>query len=97
VRLHLSGIDSREQTLPWLGAAVLVPPECLQALPEGEFYWRDLIGLEARAPDGERLGRVAEIVPTGGADVLVIRREGRRDLLLPVVREWIARVERERG
>jgi len=97
VRLHLSGIGTREQVLPWIGAAVLVAPESLQALPEGEFYWRDLIGLEAHAADGAALGRVAEIVPTGGADVLVIRRDGRRDLLLPVVREWIVRVERERG
>ena len=97
LRLHLSGIETREQTQPWIGAAVLVAPESLQALPEGEFYWRDLIGLEARAAGGAPLGRVAELVATGGADLLVIRRDGRRDLLLPVVSEWLVRVDRERG
>ncbi len=97
VRLHLAGIDSRERALPWRDAAVLVAPDRIRALPEGEFYWRDLIGLEARAADGHLLGRVAEILATAGADVLVLRRDGRKDLLLPVVREWILRLERERG
>jgi 16S rRNA processing protein RimM len=97
VRLHLAGIDSRDRALVWMDAAVLVPPGSIQALPEGEFYWRDLIGLEARSADGASLGRIDEIVATGGADVLVIRSEGRRDLLLPVVSDWILRLERERG
>ncbi len=97
VRLQLAGIDSRERAVVWMDAAVLVPPENIAALPEGEFYWRDLIGLEARSADGASLGRIDEIVATGGADVLVIRRAGRRDLLIPVVSEWILRLERERG
>ncbi len=97
LRLNLAGIDSRDRALAWVDAAVLVPPGNIQALPEGEFYWRDLIGLEARSADGASLGRVDEILATGGADVLVIRRAGRRDLLLPVVREWILRLEREHG
>jgi len=97
LRLHLAGIDSRDRARAWLDAAVLVPPGNIQALPEGEFYWRDLIGLEARSADGASLGRVDEILATAGADVLVIRRAGLRDLLLPVVREWILRVEREKS
>ena len=97
LRVFLEGIDSRDRAMAWADAAVLVPPGTIAALPEGEFYWRDLIGLEARSADGALLGRVDEILPTGAADVLVIRRDGRRDLLLPVVTEWIVRVERERG
>jgi 16S rRNA processing protein RimM len=97
VRLQLAGIDSRDRAVVWMDAAVLVPPGNIQPLPVGEFYWRDLIGLEARSADGASLGRIDEIVATGGADVLVIRREGRRDLLLPVVSDWILRLERERG
>jgi 16S rRNA processing protein RimM len=97
VRLWLAGIDSRERAERWTGAALLVPPGALPELPAGEFYWRDLIGLEARALDGSALGRVAEIVATGGADVLALRRDGAPDLLLPVVEGLIVRLERERG
>ncbi len=97
LRLFLEGIDSRDRARIWVDAAVLVPPELIRSLPEGEFYWRDLIGLLARAADGTELGRIAEILPTAGADVLVIRSDGRPDLLLPVVAEWIVRLEREHG
>ncbi len=97
VRLWLVGLDSRERAERFAGAALLVPPEALPTLPAGEFYWRDLIGLEARARDGARLGRVAELVATGAADVLVLRREGRTDLLLPVVEGLIRSLDRERG
>jgi len=97
LRLFLSGIDSCDRARVWNDAAVLVPPESIRELPAGEYYWRDLIGLVARAADGSELGVVAEILATAGADVLVIRREGRADLLLPVVSEWILRLEREDG
>lgn len=97
MRLFLAGIDSRDRARAWVDAAVLVPPETIQPLPEGEFYWRDLIGLQARAADGRALGRIAEIVPTAAADVLVIRSDGLPDLLLPMVSEWIVRLEREDG
>jgi 16S rRNA processing protein RimM len=97
VRLWLETVDTRERAERWTGAALLVPPHALPTLPAGEFYWRDLIGLEARGQDGAPLGRVAELVATGGADVLVLRREGRADLLLPVVAGLITRLDRERG
>jgi 16S rRNA processing protein RimM len=97
VRVWLAGLDGRERAEPWTGAAVLVPPGAIPELPEGEFYWRDLIGLEAFAADGRALGRVAELVATGASDVLVLRREGRPDLLLAVVDGLIQRLDRARG
>jgi 16S rRNA processing protein RimM len=96
LRLFLEGIDSRERAVVWMDAAVLVPPAALRALPEGEFYWRELIGLEALSADGTALGRVAEILATGAADVLVLRRSGRPDLLLPVLDGLIVRLDREK-
>lgn len=97
LRLFLEGIDSRERAVVWMDAAVLVPPAALRALPEGEFYWRELIGLEALTSDGALLGRVAEILATGAADVLVLRRTGRPDLLLPVLDGLIVRLDREKS
>ncbi|MGH2897143.1 MAG: ribosome maturation factor RimM [Solirubrobacteraceae bacterium] len=97
VRLWLAGVDSRERALVWGDATVLVPPDAIRELPAGEFYWRDLIGLTARSADGAELGRVAEILSTKANDVLVLRANGRPDLLLPVVDGLIVRLERELG
>jgi 16S rRNA processing protein RimM len=96
VRLALVGLETRERARLFAGAAVLVPEAGLAALPEGEFYWRDLLGLRALDRDGAELGTLAEILPTAGADVFVVRRNG-PDLLLPATDALILRVDRERG
>jgi len=96
VRLALVGLESRERADRFSGSAVLVAEADLAELPDGEFYWRDLLGLRALDRDGAELGTLAEIVPTAGADVFVVRRGG-RDLMLPATDRLIVRVDRERG
>jgi len=96
VRLWLVGLDSRERAERFAGTAVLIAAADLAELPEGEFYWRDLLGLRALGRDGAELGVLAEILPTAGADVLVIRRGG-PDLLLPATADLILRLDREKG
>jgi 16S rRNA processing protein RimM len=97
VRLWLVGLESRERAERFADARVLLAAADLAALPEGEFYWRDLLGLTAvSVADGETLGTVAEILPTAASDVLVIRRAG-PDLLVPAVQGMVARLDRGRG
>lgn len=78
----------------WRGAGVEIRALDLAPLPEGEYYWRDLIGLECRDEAGRSLGRLHEIWPTGAHDVLVVRSEG-QELLVPALAEVIVRVEPE--
>jgi 16S rRNA processing protein RimM len=96
VRLSLEGLDSRERAERWRGARVLLAEDLLAELPPGEYYWRDLIGCSCRLPDGTAVGRVEEIWPTGGHDVLVLR-DGARRRLVPTTDEVLVRFDRERG
>jgi 16S rRNA processing protein RimM len=96
IRFHLVGLSTRERAAEFIGAGVLIPANELAALPEGEFYWRDLIGLRALDGDGECLGTLVEILPTAALDVLVVRGDG-PDLLLPATATLIVRLDRERG
>ena len=95
-RLWLAGLQSRDRAEAWIGAALLIPETALAALPEGEFYWRDLIGLSVRTVDGRVLGCLEEIWPTPSNDVLVVR-DGSDTVLLPALRSLIARVDRAAG
>jgi 16S rRNA processing protein RimM len=94
VRLSLVGLESRESAETWSGAKLSIPESALPPLPEGEFYWRDVLGLRCRLPSGADLGVVEEIWPTGSNDVLVVRR-GEELLLIPALREVLMRVDRK--
>jgi 16S rRNA processing protein RimM len=96
IRLKLAGIDSREQAERWTGGRVAIPEGSLRALPDGEYYWRDILGLRCLTLGGEELGKIEEIWPTAGSDVLVVR-SGSRTLLVPALRQVLARVELDRG
>ena len=58
------------------------------ALPEGTFYWHELIGCRVLTADGEELGEVEDIFRVGEAEVYSVRG-ARGDLLVPGVSDVV--------
>lgn len=56
------------------GTALIVPRASLPPLPEGEYYYADLIGLPAVSTTGEALGTCVAVENFGAGDVLEIER-----------------------
>jgi 16S rRNA processing protein RimM len=65
------------------GAEIVIPHSQLPALPPGEFYHSDLIGLTVVDQQEKKLGVVVEIMETGAHDVLVV--QGEKKTLIPLV------------
>lgn len=93
LRLRLRGVASRSAAEAWAHATLSISESALAPLPEGEFYWRDLIGATLRRADGSALGEIAEIWPTPAHDVLVVR-DGARTRLLPARQDAFLRFDR---
>ncbi|MDN5869130.1 MAG: ribosome maturation factor RimM [Nitrococcus sp.] len=79
----LEGISERDEARAWIGCEVAIPRAALPALPAGEYYWADLVGLRVQTLDGVDLGRVDHLLETGSNDVLVV--VGDRERLIPFV------------
>lgn len=94
--LELEGIQEMDAARKLVGGRILVPSNRLKKLPEGEYYWRDLIGLRVVTDAGEALGRIESIFPTGSNDVYVCRG-GRREILLPAIGDVIREIDLEKG
>ena len=94
--LELEGIDEMDAARKLVGGRILVPSNRLKKLPEGEYYWRDLIGLKVVTDAGEALGTVESIFPTGSNDVYVCRG-GSREILLPAIGDVIREIDLEKG
>ena len=102
---HIAGVDDRTLAESYKGLEVCIPESALPALPEGEYYWRDLQGLQVWCQEGERrvlLGVVDYLIETGANDVLVVAAcEGsldERERLIPYLPgNSVTRVDLEEG
>jgi len=73
---HIAGVNDRTLAESYRGLELAVPENALPALPEGDFYWRDLQGLQVWCQEGDDrvlLGTVDYLIETGANDVLVVK------------------------
>ncbi|MBM4273273.1 MAG: 16S rRNA processing protein RimM [Deltaproteobacteria bacterium] len=97
VLIQLQGISNRDQAEALVGRKVEAERRRFPRLPEGEYYWFQVLGLTVlNAADGGALGQLAEIIPTPAHDVYVVR-QGAREVLLPAIEEVIAEINLEEG
>jgi len=88
VILQFEGLTDRDAAEELCGSELWIKRSLLPELPEGEFYWHDLVGLNAETEGGRKLGRVETLFATPGHDILVIRGSG-REYLVPLNKEFI--------
>ena len=69
----------------------------LGELPEGMYYIADLIGLDIVTEDGEKIGTVSDVFNTGSNDIYEVKREGKKNLLLPVIDDVVLNINVEGG
>ena len=94
--LEMEGIETIEQADTLIGCPVLIPADKLKALPEGEYYWQELIGLEVITEEGCPVGKVERIFPAGDGDVYVCTG-GEREILLPAIEEVVRKIDPAKG
>ena len=92
-RLMLEHITTREQAAVLKGEMLCVPRDILPELEDADdFYHADLIGLQARRPDGEALGTVRAVHDFGAGDLLDI--DG---MFVPFTRDCVPHIDLDAG
>jgi 16S rRNA processing protein RimM len=89
-----AGYDTPEKVKAFNGWLIKVPEEEAEPLPEGTYYWFELIGMEVFSEDGEKLGTIVDIFETGSNDVYVLKR-GRQEVYIPATQDVIKQVDRK--
>lgn len=93
---QLDGVTDRDQAKMLIGSIIYINQADLPVLPRKEYYWHQLIGLEAQSINGENLGEVASMLETGANDVLVIK-QGETEMLIPYMPEVVKKVDLEKN
>ena len=88
----LAGVTTPEDAGLWRGGFIQAPRGEVPALPEGQFYTCDLLGLAVHTDKGESIGLVEEIWDLPGNHMLVVR-QGTKETLIPAAKELVAEVD----
>jgi 16S rRNA processing protein RimM len=90
--IRLSGASSRTDAEALRGAELLVERSMLPPLGDDEYWPEDLQG--CTVVDGERtVGTVRRLLAYPSCELLEVAREGRGDLLVPLVRDAVRSVD----
>ena len=88
VILKFAGYDTIEEASALVGYEFAVPESERVELPEDEFYDWELQGCRVETIAGEEVGRVRQVLHTGGVEVLAIDNEVTgREHLIPLADE----------
>jgi 16S rRNA processing protein RimM len=95
---RVAGVSSREAAEALKGMEIFVRRDQLPPPNEDEFYYDDLVGLEALDAAGGRLGRIVSLMNYGAGDVLEIApAQGGETLLLPFTKRVAPRIDFDAG
>ncbi|NQY89070.1 MAG: ribosome maturation factor RimM [Colwellia sp.] len=92
--VKVGGIDDRDDAQALVGSEILTNESTLPELSQGDYYWRDLIGMAVVTTKGYDLGVVSDMLETGANDVLVVKANlndgfSKKERLIPYLLEQV--------
>lgn len=91
--VHLDGYHNPEAIRQIVNAEIGIQQEQLPKLPEGQYYWSDLIGIKVVNIQDHVLGTVISLFETGANDVMVVK--GEKEVLLPYIPQVVLSIDLE--
>ena len=96
---NLAGITNRNQAEALKGTLLCIERSALPPLEDDdEFYYQDLIGLEARLENGDPFGKVIDVANHGASDILeILPQNSQTSMYLVFTKETVPEIKIEQG
>ena len=91
--LSFRGYDSIDKVEPFKGGMLKVAAEDRDPLPEGEYYFHEIIGCVVQTTDGEEIGTITSILQPGANDVWVVLDRIGKEYYIPYIDEVVKKVD----
>ena len=86
VLLKLKGIDDINIAEQYRNCYLKINRKDAINLPEDTYFIVDLLNMEVSTQEGEILGNIIDVYPTGSNDIYVVKNEDGKQILLPAIR-----------
>lgn len=93
----LTGVEDRDAAAGLQGYEILIAADLLPKTAPGEYYWRDLIGLQVETEQGVVLGVVDYLLETGANDVLIVKQNERERLIPFLQGQFVKSIDLQTG
>ena len=80
--MKFTGVDSIEAAETWRNCDICIPETEAVELEADEFFDWELENCEVETVEGEKLGKVQELLRTGGTEILVVKG-AEKEYLIP--------------
>ncbi|HEX9035812.1 MAG TPA: ribosome maturation factor RimM [Ktedonobacterales bacterium] len=88
--LGIEGCETANDAERLRGQLLTIPAADLAPLAASQFYQHDIIGLRVERMNGQPLGVIVDIIPSGATDLYVVRDPATgQERFLPAIKEFI--------
>jgi 16S rRNA processing protein RimM len=108
-KLHISSIKYQKNNLivkfaeikdineaeKYKNQVIYVERDMLGELPEGVHYIADLLGSTVVDVNGAKIGVIEDVFNTGANDIYDVKREGKKNMLIPVINDVVKNIDIE--
>ncbi|RKD34411.1 ribosome maturation factor RimM [Thermohalobacter berrensis] len=96
VILKLKGYNNINDVLKFKNRFILIHKDDAIELPEDSYFIFEIKGLDVYHINGEKIGKVVDVLQPGANDVYVVKN-GNKEYLIPAVKEFIKEINLEEG
>lgn len=93
VLLKLKGIDDINVAENYRNCYLKIDRKDAVELPEDTYFIVDLLDMEVETEEGEILGKIIDVYPTGSNDIYVVKNEEGKQILLPAISQVVKTVD----
>src|SRR5690625_1732438 len=90
--LLFEGYNNINDVEDFKGAYLRIKKEQLTDLPDGEYYYHEIIGCVMYTIDHEEIGVVKDILPTGANDVWIVDQQNGKEQLIPYIKDVVKKI-----
>jgi len=92
VIIKLDGVNDRNMAETLVRNIIIIPDEKAIPLEDGEYFVRDLIGLDVVTETGEHVGKLSKVLNTNANDVYVIDPAEGDSFMIPAIKNVVLNV-----
>ncbi|AYE38496.1 ribosome maturation factor RimM [Companilactobacillus zhachilii] len=97
ILVKMKGYDNINDVEKFVKSELFADGEEVSGLNEGEFLYRQIIGLTVIDKDLGEVGKISEIMELGSNDVWVVKSPQYKEILLPYIDDVIKEVDLDNG